>query len=268
MSLLSVAFFVALGIGVVVLKAQRRAARNQDNVQVNDNRGGGGGGFTAPPAPQPVIPPPVNPQPADPLPQNPDPKPQPVDPTPPDPPNPPVTPEPKILKPGVRQTNPAGGAFAKNDYREYREDGAILVGFELGLGKAGTTDVISALRPIWLTATGEKVGIGYGWTDNVITVKARDGYAIGGIVVAGGGALEGVAFTFMKRGAKSLVAEDAYVSEWYGEQSRKPSPEAMRSGDGSFVIGIYGKRFDSKGGRKFDESGAIATVGFYLWVKE
>ena len=261
-SVLSVAFFIALGIGVVVLKAQRRAARNQDNTQVNDNRGGG---FNVP-APQPVLPQPVLPQPVIPHPVDPvPPNPQPVIVTPPDPPKP----EPKVLKPGVRKTNPEGGFIAKNDYSEYREDGAILVGFEIGLGRVFNTDIISYLRPIWLTAAGEKFGTAYGWTDKpVATVKARAGYAIGGVVIAGGGALEGLAFTFMKRGVKSLLAEDAYVSEWYGEQSRKPSPEGMRSGDGSFVIGIHGKRFDDKRGKNFDESGAIGTVGFFVWVKE
>ena len=169
----------------------------------------------------------------------------------------------------MRETRAAGGAFARNEYREYRPDGAILIGFEIGLGKVFNTDIIAYLRPIWLTAKGEELGTAYGRTNNpIMTVKARDGYAVGGIVVAGGGALEGVALTFMRRGEKNLVADDAYTSDWYGEQTRRPRPEQMRSGDGGFVVGFFGKRFDDKGGLNYDNGGAIATIGLTLWTKE
>ncbi len=245
-SFLGVAFFICIAVGVVILKAKRRAANDPNRISRNDDSGGGN--FT--PNPQPFNP---NPQPNNPNPQ----------------PQPPQPPEPKTPKAGLRQSRPEGGAFGGNDYREYREDGAVLVGFELGLGKAGETDVISYLRPIWLTSTGEKFGTAYGFTEKpVITVKARDGYVVGGAHIAGGGAMEGIALTFMKRGAKHLVVEDSYVSEWYGEQSRKPRAEDMKRGEGEFVIGIYGKRFDSKGGKQFDQSGAIANLGFFLWVRE
>ncbi|HEV3435710.1 MAG TPA: hypothetical protein VG122_00025 [Gemmata sp.] len=173
------------------------------------------------------------------------------------------------LRPGLRETPPAGGFFATTDYREQREDGAILVGFDVGFGKVFNTDIIAYLRPIWLTARGEEYGTAYGRTPGPIaTVKAQSGYAIGGIMIAGGGALEGFCLTFMRIGTKSLNANDVYTSDWYGERTRRPRPEAMRSGDGGFVVGFYGKRFDDKGGRNFDDGGAIATIGLVLWVKE
>lgn len=252
---LSVMLFIGVAAAVVVLRAQRRAewrdaqsGRTVDRSDHNDDSG-----FHTP-APNPF--PHVNP-----LPPNPAPNPQPHAPAPPTPP------EPK-LPPNVRQTRAEGGAFAANPYSEYREDGALLVGFDIGLGKVFDTDIISYLRPIWLTADGEKYGTAYGQTEGPITtVRARGGYAIGGVVVAGGGALEGIAFTFMKRGAKKLDASDVYVSDWYGEQRRKPAPEAMQNGDGTFVIGIHGKRFDDRGGKNFDDGGSIATIGSYLWDK-
>lgn len=242
-SFAGVAVFIAIAVGVVILKAKRRAANDPNRISRTDDSGGGG--FT--PNPQPF---------------NPNPQPQPN----PNPPNPQPQPEPK-QQPGIRQTNPEGGGFASVEYREYREDGALLVGFEIGLGKAGATDIVTYLRPIWLTKNGETFGTAYGNTQKpVITVKARDGYAVGGLNIAGGGAMEGIAVTFMKRGPKGLNTADAYVSEWYGEQSRKPRPEDVKRGDGAFVIGIYGKRFENKNGTEFNDNGCIGTLGLYLWV--
>ena len=42
----------------------------------------------------------------------------------------------------------------------------------------------------------------------------------------------------------------------------------MKAGDGPFVVGVFGKRFDDKGGFNYDNGGAIATIGFVQWVKE
>jgi hypothetical protein len=245
-SILSILFFIGISVAVVVLRAQRRAARNQDNTVQFDGNRGGSGAFD--PGAQPF---------------NPNPQPQP-------PQNfPPVQPQPKVLAPGVSQTTPEGGFFASIDYREYREDGAILVGFDVGLGAVPDTAVVTYLRPIWLTANGEQYGTAYGRTKNPITtVKARDGYAIGGIRIKGGGAIEGLCFTFMRRGPKNLIVDDFYISDWYGEQTRKLPENDLRSGDGGFVIGIHGKRFEDKGGFEFNDCGGIGTIGFTLWVKE
>jgi hypothetical protein len=187
----------------------------------------------------------------------------------PDEPNFPLQPAVPVLKPGVRETQPAGGAFANIDYREYREDGALLIGFEVGFGKVFNTVIIAYLRPIWRTANGEVYGTAYGKSQTpTIVLKARDGYAVGGIVIAGGGAMEGFALTYMRIGGKHLDKNDAYTSEWYGEPTRKPQADQMFAGDGSFVIGLHGKQFNDKGGNNYDDGGAIATIGFYLWVKD
>lgn len=266
-STLSVLLFIGLGVTVVVLKAQRRAAWRE--AQYGHTDGGGGGGFfdrDPQPANPPPQNPPQNPQPGNPFPHNPPANPQPG---PTFSPPPPAQPDPKVLKPGVRETRPEGGAFASNDYREYHTERAILTGFEVGYGKVFNTTIIAYLRPIWLTANGEQYGVAYGKSQTqTAIVKARSGYAVGGIVIAGGGALEGFALTYMRIGDKHLVAEDAYTSDWYGEPTRKPSPENMKAGDGSYVVGIFGKRFNDKRGNNFDDGGAIATIGFVLWVRE
>jgi hypothetical protein len=216
----------------------------------------------------------TDPQPAEPLPR---PAPERTHPLPPIPFLPPVTPTPappespavRAPRPGLRETTPEGGAFARNDYREYRSEGSILTGFEVGYGKVFNTVIIAYLRPIWLTAKGEVYGTAYGRSQTpTVIVKARDGYAVGGIVIAGGGALEGFALTFMRIGSKHLLADDAYTSDWYGEPTRRPRPEAMKAGDGAAVVGLFGKRFDDRRGNNYDDGGAIATIGFVTWVKE
>jgi len=162
-------------------------------------------------------------------------------------------------------TKDLGGFIPKVEYSEYWNDGSMVIGFEVGLGRTFNTDIIVYLRPIRLTPTGEQLGTAYGKKPaNVTVVKAKDGYALGGITVAGGGALEGIVFTFMRRTGKVLDPNDWYTSEWFGEQSRRPNPGDMRAGDGSPVVGIHGKRSADKGGDKFDDSGAIGTIGLVI----
>ena len=172
-------------------------------------------------------------------------------------------------KAGLRETPAAGGFIAQTSYREERKDGAVLIGFETGFGKVFSTDIITYLRPIWLTSRGEEFGTAYGRAQGPLTtVKAQNGYAVGGIVVAGGGALEGFCLTFMRIGTKGLNTRESYTSDWYGEADRRPSANAMWSGDGSFVVGLHGKRFEDKGGKSFDDGGAIGTIGLVLWTNE
>lgn len=236
---------IVLGIIIGGVKFYlRQERRNRDNDQFDVDRGGGG--FHNP-----------NPQPFNPGPQ---------------PHVPPQNQPPKPPPPGLTETEAVGG-FGSIDYREYRNDGAILIGFQIGLGAVTDTAVVSYLRPIWLTAKGEELGKAYGRTKNqIVTVKARDGYAIGGIRIKSGGAIEGLCFTFMRRGEKHLIKDDYYISDWYGEQTRMPPKEDLRRGngdkDGGFVIGIHGKRFDDKGGSEFHDSGSIGTIGLSLWVRE
>lgn len=173
----------------------------------------------------------------------------------------PLAPEP----PGLRETAAAGGFFARNEYRDVQSDGSILIGFELGLGKVNNTDIINYLRPIWSGPKGDRLGIAYGKKPaSITTVKAKEGFALAGVVVAGGGALEGICFTFMRKKGMALDTSDAYTSEWFGEQRRKPRDNRLQAGDGSRVVGFYGKRFEDRGGDRYNDGGAIGTIGLVL----
>src|SRR5262245_16515043 len=124
--ILSVLLFIGVSVAVVILRAERRAARNQDTAQSDGYRGGGDASPVDSAAP-PVAPFTPN-SPAQPQPNlNSQPgqsRPQVLLPV--------AAPELRRndlgLKFGVRETDPTGGAFANIDYREYRPEGSILIG--------------------------------------------------------------------------------------------------------------------------------------------
>ena len=118
--------------------------------------------------------------------------------------------------------------------------GALLIGFEVGLGKWGTNDVVHAIRPIFRTAAGrEAFGKQHGTdTSRLVVVEAKKGYAVGAITAKSMALLDGFSVTFMKAGKDGLDPKDAYQSEWVG--GKGGGPETTLGGDGTLVIGIVG----------------------------
>jgi hypothetical protein len=181
----------------------------------------------------------------------------------------PPTPRPE-LPAGYRQTSPQGGAAGRIEFRDFRQDGSMLVGFHIGLGKRLSNDMIVYLRPIWRTPTGgEELGPAYGRAPpKVWEVKAKEGYAVGGMITAGGIGLDGICFTFMRISGKSLDPDDSYLSDWFGEQRRKPPEPVLRVGDGSPIVGIHGMRYEDRGGNSYNDGGGVVTIGVILAPKE
>jgi serine/threonine protein kinase len=136
-----------------------------------------------------------------------------------------------------------GGAFAKESFEEVPADGWILIGFEVGLEGFGNGSIVAYLRPIYLTPGGEKVGETYGVpTRQLVTMKARPGFAVGALNIRAGGLLDGFSVTFMEIGKTSLKKEGAYTSEHIGGMGG--SDQGTVDGDGAFVIGICGRTVD------------------------
>jgi serine/threonine protein kinase len=136
-----------------------------------------------------------------------------------------------------------GGAFAKESFEEVPADGWILIGFEVGLEGFGNGSIVAYLRPIYLTPGGEKVGETYGVpTRQIVTVKARPGFAVGALNIRAGGLLDGFSVTFMEIGKTSLKKEGAYTSEHIGGMGG--NDQGKVDGDGAFVIGICGRTVD------------------------
>lgn len=150
-----------------------------------------------------------------------------------------------------QETKVVGGAFAKHDFQEVPPEGALLIGFDLGLGKFVNNDVIHYVRPIFLTALGEKKGTAFGRLPlKVFTVKAKEGYAVGALSLRGGGGLDGLSLTFMKIDKNGLNKDVSYKSPWYGGHGGSPG----EVGDGSPIIGICGRRSDDG---KYSGLGAV-----------
>jgi S1-C subfamily serine protease len=119
-------------------------------------------------------------------------------------------------------------------------EGGVLIGFEVGLGKWGPSDVVHALRPIFRDAAGKEVlGTQHGAdTNRLVVVKAKKGYAVGAVTAKSMALVDGFSVTFMKVGKRGLSLRDTYKSDWVG--GRAGGPETVLGGDGAVVIGMVG----------------------------
>lgn len=140
----------------------------------------------------------------------------------------------------TKRSNTLGGAFADQLFDETPPEGALLIGFEFGEMAVFAKPVIGYVRPIFLTAKGERLGNEYGKRpDKTRVVKAKPGYAVGAIKAAGGGMMHGISLTFMKLIPEQgmLDPNDSYESKWSGydeeHAQRLDSNRAM-------VVGVAG----------------------------
>jgi S1-C subfamily serine protease len=143
---------------------------------------------------------------------------------------------------------------AGNPFRDEAPRDALLVGLEVGFTKVGARDVLSAVRPIYRSSSGESLGQSHGPAlKQTATFKAKDGYAVGGITVKSGLWVESVKIHFMRVAGGKLDTKDAYESEWIGDSG---GSETFLTGDGAAFIGVIGKTLPTRVG------------GFGLMVKK
>jgi hypothetical protein len=73
-----------------------------------------------------------------------------------------------------------------------------------------------------------------------VTIKAKEGYAVGGVVGKAGWWCNGFSLTFMKiKPDGTLDPKDSYESDWAGFNGRSAIIRVMS--DGAPVVGIVGK---------------------------
>src|SRR5262249_27625558 len=120
-------------------------------------------------------------------------------------------------------------------------EGAILIGVEVRFAKFGNTDIARGLRPIYRVKGKEEFGHQFG--NNLmgsVTLKAKEGYAVGGVTGKAGWWCNGFSLTFMKMKADgTLDPKDSYESEWVGFDGESEVFKVMS--DGVPAIGIVGK---------------------------
>jgi S1-C subfamily serine protease len=131
-----------------------------------------------------------------------------------------------------------GFTLSQNTYRDVCEEGGVLIGFQVGLGKFGANDIVNALRPIFRTKDGEKFGKWQGPAPAApITVKAKPGYVVSGMAMRTQLAIDGFTLTFAKLGADGLDLKDTYNSEPAGGNGGGPS---SIGGNGALFVGAMG----------------------------
>ncbi|MGA2064245.1 MAG: trypsin-like peptidase domain-containing protein [Thermoguttaceae bacterium] len=143
----------------------------------------------------------------------------------------------------VAQNKIVGGA-ADPQFSDVAPEGGVLVGFEVGLGKWATNDIIAAIRPIFRTRSGgEVLGKQHGTnTSRLLRVKAKSGYAVAGITVKSMLLVDGFSVTFMRYNGHVLSPAGSYESEWIGGPGG--GRQTRLGGDGTLVIGLSGKEND------------------------
>jgi hypothetical protein len=147
-----------------------------------------------------------------------------------------------------------GGAFANVAFSETHADGGALIGFFAGEDDGGH---VGFLQPIYLTAQGEKVGKAYGAVRRPVQcLKAKAGYALGGVDLRAGGVIDAMTLVYMKVNGERLNPADRYTSATLGGPGGNPASFAS---NGELLIGIHGKMTDNEG---FVPAGAIASLGF------
>ena len=150
-----------------------------------------------------------------------------------------------LLHDDVRQmnytkTNIVGFPLAP-EFIEIPPDGAVLIGFEFGIGRWEPNDVINSVRAIYLSDKGESFGKVHGTpTNRVVTIKAKKGYAVGALHIVAHLQLDGIRVTFMRLDGKHLDVDQTY-SEKDGTIGDKPTDGTLIGGSGAPVLGICGK---------------------------
>ncbi len=144
----------------------------------------------------------------------------------------------------------------KDTFGETLKKPGVLIGFELGLGRFNKLEVIYALRPIYLNADGEWLGTAHGLFQPVmkdgktirsdvtrtVQVKAKPGYAVGGLTARAGMFLNGLALRFQRLDGAQLDPQDSYASEWIGD--RTGGQQVTLDSKGMVVVGIHGREND------------------------
>jgi hypothetical protein len=155
----------------------------------------------------------------------------------------------------LESSKPLGFHNRSGLFREVPADGAVLVGFDCGVGKFGDIETVYALRAVYMTAHGEtsgqEHGLFYGQRKvgkrthkskvvRRVRVMARPGYAVGGVTIRSGLNINGLSLTFMRVVGGWLDPAQSYESEWVGD--RTGGGEASLERLGAPVVGIHGSQ--------------------------
>jgi hypothetical protein len=144
------------------------------------------------------------------------------------------------------------GSSTKTAFTDSPFNGGVLIGFEIGLGKAGKDEVIHCLRALYSTPDGETPSPDFGqFFDKIlpngkvqktkvtraVRVQADPGYAVAGVTLRTRMGISGMQVTFHRLKGQQLDPKQSYTSDWIGDP--KGNGQAIMS-KGSPALGIFG----------------------------
>jgi hypothetical protein len=160
-----------------------------------------------------------------------------------------------------------GFGIARNKIDEINVKGGILIGFDVGVRGPAKREIITALRPIYRTASGLSYGRAYGRFSNtlangkraakdrtvrVVELRARAGLAVGGIKMRTGLGIDGLALHYHRITGDRLEETPTSRSAWVGnEVGGSPNELSTR---GQPIVGVIGHLNDG--------GDAVIALGF------
>jgi hypothetical protein len=134
------------------------------------------------------------------------------------------------------------GLGSATPFEEIPTTGAMLIGLRVATLDSGR--LVKGIEAIYLTPTGETPGQPFGAWDakaKTVTLKARPGYAVGGLIVRSGSGIDAVTLRFMRIAGKRLDPNSCYDSEKIGGNG---GGDRLLDGRGLPIVGLYGREFD------------------------
>jgi hypothetical protein len=116
-------------------------------------------------------------------------------------------------------------------------NGSPVIGFRHALGRWGNHGVLQRLEPIFQGGVEKPARA----DDKIKTILARDGYAVGGLLVDYDDTnVIAVRVIFLRKKGDGLDPKDQYRGEWIGTPSGKHQKQL--AGKGEMIIGTFGRQ--------------------------
>ncbi len=133
-----------------------------------------------------------------------------------------------FLKKAVEENRTAdvdvrGFTATQDTYRHVYAEGGLLTGFQVSFKDSFGKPTIDGLRPIYNTASGEKLGVWFGRIPpKPFFVKAKPGYVVAAINIRTSLGIDGFSVRYTKFGKDRLIEEDSYETPWIGSTGGAP----------------------------------------------
>jgi hypothetical protein len=161
-----------------------------------------------------------------------------------------------VIRNNLDKTHAVGFSIVKTPFSEAPLDGGILIGFDVGVGKAGKEEFVYTLRAVFLGPDGEFKSSDFGIfydkqlgkgkvlktrISRVVRLRAKDGYAVGAITVKQRIGVTGLQLTYQKIKGVGLDPDDSYTSDWVGDPAKGGNTVDSK---GNLVVGVHGNMDD------------------------